>query len=116
MFVTLFLIVLIIGYSVIFVVKSLVSNHDDVKGTPVTGEVFPKIDIFNQADSLNIPQETEAFKPKAKKNTTRDNSHKTVLTTPDSVENKNEKTGISLKSRSEAKRAFIHAEIFNRKY
>lgn len=114
---------IIIGaYLVYYVIKSLISNHSDVKGTPIGGEVFPGIDIYNQTDSDTADEYSGGAKNEninrkvAKRATVKEKPHKTVPDTQEATDNKDEKAKISLKSRTEAKRAFIHAEILNRKY
>lgn len=114
---------IIIGaYLVYYVIKSLISNHSDVKGTPIGGEVFPGIDIYNQTDSDTTDEysggtKTESINRKVtKRATVKEKPHKTVPVTQEATDIRDEKAGISLKSRSEAKRAFIYAEILKRKY
>lgn len=110
------------AYSVYFVIKSLKSKHNDVKGTPLEGEVFPGIEVYNQKefgnneDSSNMPSVEQVSKPVAKKNIVEEKARKAVAGTAQIVGDKDDKASISLKKRSEAKRAFIHAEILNRKY
>ena len=111
------------AYTVYFVIKSLKSNHSDVKGTPIDGEVFPEIKMYNSPKSMTFEEFTDI--PKAQTRTKAD-IKKRVATEKSSntgevasVFDENEKDGsaqISLKNRSEAKRAFIHAEILNKKY
>ena len=106
------------AYSVYFVIKSLKSKHNDVKGIPLEGEVFPGIDVYNQKefgnyeDSSNMHSVEQVPKPVAKKNIVEEKARKVAQIVGD----KDDKVSISLKKRSEAKRAFIHAEILNRKY
>lgn len=112
------IVVLVAIYSVVFVVKSLASKSADVKGTPFTGEVFPTIDILK-------PDSHAGHEPIMKENIV---DHKRVsaksrTSKEVTVEKPNEnaaqqvsRKGISLKFKSEAKRAFIYTEILNRKY
>ena len=109
------------SYSIYFVVKSLKSTHDDVKGTPIGGEVFPPIKMYTP-DTNTYEEYIEAPDTKAKpksattKSKTEEKSNKAASVTPPADIENEEGSKISLKNRSEAKRAFIHAEIFNRKY
>ena len=121
-----FAIILVVGYSVVSVVKSLLSDHSDVKGTPVSGEVFPKIDgeVFPKIEIYNTEEPdvyvekpvTQAAKPDVKKKVSKKVEGKGIPAVQEVTVEKEDKEKISLKNRSEAKRAFIHAEILNRKY
>ena len=110
------------AYSIYFVVKSLKSTHDDVKGTPIGGEVFPTIKMYTPdtqtyEENFKTPDTDTNLKPAARKSHIEDKkSYKAAQATPPADTEKEESSKISLKNRSEAKRAFIHAEIFNRKY
>lgn len=111
-------IILVVGYSVVFVVKSLLSDHSDVKGTPVGGEVFPKIDIYNRevSDECVEKRITSVTKPDVKKKQSKSVESMGESPVSDVAVEKGNKVNNSLRNRSEAKRAFIHAEILNRKY
>lgn len=111
-------IILVVGYSVVSVVKSLLSDHSDVKGTPVSGEVFPKIDIYNseEPDVYIEKPVTQAAKPDVKKKVLKKVESRGATTASEVTVETENKEKISLRNRSEAKRAFIHAEILNRKY
>ena len=110
------------AYSIYLVIKSLNTNHSDVKGTPVGGEVFPTIKMYTPDEKtyeeyIKIPDTNTTTKTTTRKSyTERKKETKTISPVP-SVGTENENISkITLKNRSEAKRAFIHAEIFNRKY
>ena len=109
-------------YFIYHIIKSLASKHDDVQGTPIGGEVFPKIDIYDQTDSegtteYSINSKTDGIHQKSTpKPAPKAKPAKSATEAPAVMGSKNEKTKISLKNRSEAKRAFIHAEILKRKY
>ena len=111
-------IILLVGYSVVSVVKSLLSDHSDVKGTPVSGEVFPKIEIYNteEPDVYIEKPVTQATKPDVKKKVSKKVEGKGVPAVQEVTVETENKEKVSLRNRSEAKRAFIHAEILNRKY
>ena len=111
------------AYTIYFVIKSLKSNHSDVKGTPIGGEVFPEVKMYNNPELKTFEEYPESTKTKITHKTDirkrvvlekSSNSGADVPTSDD--EKKDNATKISLKNRSEAKRAFIHAEIFNKKY
>ena len=111
-----FLFVLVAVYMVVFVLRGMMSKHADVKGTPVTSEVFPKIEVYNpiESDNNEASGNSKVVGTSKKKVVLRNES--SVVETPQAVSKKEDKVKILLKSRSEAKRAFIHAEILNRKY
>ena len=110
------------AYTVYFVIKSLKSNHSDVKGTPLGGEVFPEIKMYNSTESkadeefVEIPKAKTKPKTEVKKRVTTENNTNAGTETAFDNKNNGNYTKISLKNRSEAKRAFIHAEILNKKY
>lgn len=112
--IVLFVVVVAI-YAVAYVVKSLMSGNVDVKGTPVMGEAFPKIDVYNGFnDDTKEQQIVQPAEMKSKKPLNTSNNfigEKTVV-----VEKEKKEKHFSLKKRSDARRAFIHAEILNRKY
>ena len=109
------------AYTVYFVIKSLKSNHSDVKGTPLGGEVFPEVPMYNSSKTktyeefIEIPKAKTKPKTEVKKRIATE-SDKTNAETAFGDKGKGNTTKISLKNRSEAKRAFIHAEILNKKY
>ena len=111
------------AYAIIALIKSLNSARTDVKGTPINKEVFPQIDILEQEDNYvytetpKAPEPTVATKPTGEK-PKQDNARiQPTARTPElKAENKCKWKKISLSNRSDAKRAFIEAEIFNRKY
>ena len=113
-----YLLILVGVYSVVFVVKQLTAKHDDVKGTPLGGEVFPRVEMYNPATSevhdeyMVHPKPQDVPKPAA----VNEKKYTPITTATELTANENDKEKISLKSRSEAKRAFIHAEILKRKY
>ena len=115
--------IIILGvYFIYHIIKSMSSKHDDVQGTPIGGEVFPEIDIYDQTDSEEVTEHSSNSKTDSihKKSTPKPapkaKPAKSATEAPAVMESKNEKTKISLKNKSEAKRAFIHAEILKRKY
>ena len=112
-------VVLIIIYAVVFVVKSLTSKDAGVEAKPIDGEAFPKF------PALELPEMDEISEPEVKHKRSDRSPAKnhsamqiireranTVTEQPVSSAGK----GVRIKTRSEAKRAFIHSEIFNRKY
>ncbi|MBO7238867.1 MAG: hypothetical protein J6V23_00095 [Bacteroidaceae bacterium] len=111
--------ILVLGaiYSIIFVVKSLRSNPEKGNGS-VFNEGFPVIEVLEPETEYTAPvTSTKEFKEKAECVTT---------CAPQTVEpgvaerETDEKAGdgrlVKLNSKSDAKRAFLYSEIFNRKY
>lgn len=115
--------IIILGvYFIYHIIKSMSSKHDDVQGTPIGSEVFPRIDIYDQTDTEATTEHSsnsktdDIHKKSAPKPAVKTKPAKSATKAPAVMESKNEKTKISLKNKSEAKRAFIHAEILKRKY
>ena len=110
------------AYSIYLVIKSLNTNHSDVKGTTVGGEVFPTIKMYTPDEKtyeeyIKTPDTNTTAKAATKKSSSERKKETKTITPLHSVGTENENISkITLKNRSEAKRAFIHAEIFNRKY
>ena len=107
------LVVIAVIYSVVFVVKSLASKNPGVEAKPLTGEVFPEIKIYGEPlqqceDAKAVPtkkvvkREVAAAKPSV------------PAAMPEAE--KKEHGRFAIKGKSEAKRAFVYSEIFNRKY
>ena len=117
-----YLLILAGVYSVVFVVKQLAAKHDDVKGTPVGGEVFPRVEVYNPSESEVYdecpvcPKPLDVPEPAVKQVAVHKTKYSPIAAVQEATSDKTEKEKISLKSRSEAKRAFIHAEILKRKY
>ncbi|MBO7231107.1 MAG: hypothetical protein J6V20_06860 [Bacteroidaceae bacterium] len=112
-----FILILVAVYVVVFVVKTLSSKADDVKGTPVMGDVFPKIEVYNESVNEYKPKEPVQQAVSRKKEPLRPARRVVVEKQPETTEKvADEDKSISLKKKSEARRAFIHAEILNRKY
>lgn len=112
-----FVLVVVAVYVVLFVVRSLSSKAADVKGTPVLGDSFPVIEVYNERrEGYKGNEHVQATVSKRKQQATPVKHvavEKQPIESPLVVE---EKKPFSLKKRSEARRAFIHAEIMNRKY
>ena len=113
---------LLIGaiYSVVYVVKSL-RTPADKGGAPVFGESFPTIEVLGpeRPDAAAVPQPPVAERHAAPaKPRTRANEPSLRVVAPVMQEEKQEKRGrlAKISNRSEAKRAFLYSEIFNRKY
>ena len=107
------LVVIAVIYSVVFVVKSLTSKNPGVEAKPMMGEVFPEIKIYGE----RLPQHEEAPVRPVKKNVKMETAAKQPAA-PVAVPaaEKKELGRYAIKGKSEAKRAFIYSEIFNRKY
>lgn len=121
-----YLIVIFLLYSIVQVVKALMSKNTDVKGTPYLGEAFPSIDTMNEQ-----PHRPDFFESVVSDNTVRRESPKVVgrndikaqqrgdvheKNVQDDVPSCKKERLVSLRSRSAAKRAFIETEVLNRKY
>ncbi|MBQ8336675.1 MAG: hypothetical protein IJY44_04005 [Bacteroidaceae bacterium] len=120
----LYVVVIFIIYSIVYVVKAVSSKNADVKGTPYIEEAFPVIEVVKKELPSVEPQEnvrTEAPKMvvKENKNAKKERSHSIVTAESKPQEAKSAEKRerlVSLRSKSAAKRAIIEAEILNRKY
>lgn len=127
------LVVLGVVYSVIYVVKSMLSRSEDVVASPMTGEAFPQVDVLEPSDDAGQsyvyeePKQSATTQPapvQAKKKEFIPHKHPVNVqrATPDlppvpTVMSGNRKENrFNLSGKSEARRAFIYSEIFNRKY
>lgn len=114
-------------YAVVHIIKATLPGNEDVEAEPVTEEYSAEPDEygpeFEQAPQQVIYVEPEP-KPKPKKRMpkrTVPSKKEPVRTTSGApvqqeAEKENKKERITIKDSSEAKRAFIYSEIFNRKY
>ena len=114
-------------YAVVHIIKATLPGNEDVEAEPVTEEYSAEPDEygpeFEQAPQQVIYVEPEP-KPKPKKRMpkrTVPSKKEPVRTTSGApvqqkAEKETQKERITIKSGSEAKRAFIYSEIFNRKY
>lgn len=114
-------------YAVVHIIKATLPGNEDVEAEPVTEEYSAEPDEygpeFEQAPKQVIYVEPEP-KPKPKKRMpkrTVPSKKEPVRTTSGApvqqeAEKETQKERITIKSGSEAKRAFIYSEIFNRKY
>ena len=110
------LVVVGIIYSVVFVVKSVFSKNPGVDAKPVMTEVFPEIKMYEQPflhEETLLHQNQK--KKKAVKAVSKEQPHG-IVKKEIPVEEKKEHGKFSINGKSEAKRAFIYSEIFNRKY
>lgn len=108
-------------YLLYHTVRYIMKEHPDVKGTPIENDPFPETGASWFDVSEENTEEKAAVNKSVKKTvvpikTAEKNKQKAVpeSTVVDAGNDKVLKT--SLRNRSEAKRAFIHAEILNRKY
>ena len=100
-------------YSVVFLVKSLLAKNPGVDAKPMMTEVFPEIRLF---ESQPVYDEAPVLK--------KDNRNIKPLNRTEPVQKSDENKvdeivknkRFSINNKSEAKRAFIYSEIFNRKY
>lgn len=104
-------------YSVLYIFKSVTSKDAGVEGKPITGEVFPTIEVIED-ESVIMPRKIEretGWQP------AREQQHAVSATTQPVAQSgvedaKAKENKYTLKGKSEAKRAFIYSEIFKRKY
>ena len=104
-------------YSVVYIFKSVTSKDAGVEGKPITGEVFPTIEVIED-EPVVMPREIEretGWQP------SRERVHAvTAIPHPVAqnsiVEAKKKENKLTLKGKSDARKAFIYSEIFKRKY
>lgn len=112
-------------YAVVHIIKATLSGNEDVEAEPVTEEYSAEPDEygpeFEQAPQQVIYVEPEPKPKKRMRKRTVPSKKEPVRTTEGGpvlhkAEKEAQKERITIKSGSEAKRAFIYSEIFNRKY
>lgn len=117
-------VVLVIVYSVSFIIKTL-SKEGDVTVKPLSQEAFPTIEVLEPTEGYStIPESSgdtqqsvsaAGSKQQIIARSAQRTTSNVKATAPSATKHKQGK-GIALKSLSDAKRAFIYSEIFNRKY
>ena len=113
-----FLLIAAFVYSGYHVVRSLASGDADVEARPISGEVFPTIDVFNE---MSVPDEEPVQEPVVKKRPVsmlrQEGKRTTAVARPvEEQERPKERKLARFSSKSEARKAVIYSEIFNRKY
>ena len=112
-------------YAVVHIIKATLPGNEDVEAEPVTEEYPAEPDEygpeFEQAPQQVIYVEPEPKPKKRMRKRTVPSKKEPVRTTSGATvqqeaEKEAKKERITIKSGSEAKRAFIYSEIFNRKY
>lgn len=112
-------------YAVVYMIKAALSGKEGVEVKPLTEEYSTEPDEygpeFEQAPQQVIYVEPEPKPKKRMPKRTVPNKKDPVRTTEGGpvlhkAEKETKKERITIKSGSEAKRAFIYSEIFNRKY
>ena len=112
-------------YAVVHIIKATLPGNEDVEAEPVTEEYPAESDEygpeFEQAPQQVIYVEPEPKPKKRMRKRTVPSKKEPVRTTSGApvqqeAEKEAQKERITIKSGSEAKRAFIYSEIFNRKY
>lgn len=112
-------------YAVVHIIKATLSGNEDVEAEPVTEEYSAEPDEygpeFEQAPKQVIYVEPEPKPKKRMPKRTVPSKKEPVRTTSGApvqqeAGKETQKERITIKSGSEAKRAFIYSEIFNRKY
>lgn len=108
-------------YSIVYVVKNLASPPGDA-GRKVFGENFPSVEILEPDESVPVSPSAEPARTPDGIGQQRHRPAKPVApSAPDKkpqeqvVKERKERL-VKLQNRSEAKRAFLYSEIFNRKY
>ena len=108
-------------YAVVYVIKAALAGKAGVEVEPVTDEEYSGEEYQPMEYEEPVPYMESVAKPKkvtkAKKSVSNEGV-RTTMATPVQQEApvKEKKERISLKDTSEAKRAFIYSEVFNRKY
>lgn len=124
-------VVLVIVYSVSFIIKTL-SKKGAVIVKPLSKEPFPTIEVLEPSEGYSTIQESSAGTQQtvsaagsrvssagSKQKIIARSAQRTISNvkeTAPSVTKHKQGKGIAMKSLSDAKRAFIYSEIFNRKY
>lgn len=112
-------------YAVVYMIKAALSGKEGVEVKPLTEEYSTEPDEygpeFEQAPQQVIYVEPEPKPKKRMPKRTVPSKKEPVRTTSGApvqqeAEKETQKERITIKSGSEAKRAFIYSEIFNRKY
>lgn len=107
-------ILIIVGSVFYYYVKDKLATDENNEQVPVN-EVFPSVDIYAVPEQPRVVAEGDVRQitpvQKAKKKVT-----KPIAANAVSSEKNPAEARISMKTKSEAKRAFIYSEIFNRKY
>lgn len=112
-------------YAVVYMIKAALSGKEGVEVKPLTEEYSTEPDEygpeFEQAPQQVIYVEPEPKPKKRMPKRTVPSKKEPVHTTSGApvqqeAEKETQKERITIKSGSEAKRAFIYSEIFNRKY
>ena len=109
-------------YAVVYVVKNLAPSGG--KGAQLFGEEFPEVEVLEsqpQPEVVAAMPEKRPVKPKQKRGGASKPVSQTQPVRPVEEEKDDTKPAsegrlVRLNNKSEAKRAFIYSEIFNRKY
>ncbi len=120
----LYIVLIFIIYSIVYVVKAVASKNTDVKGTPYIEEAFPVIEVVKKEfpsvePKKNVKTEVPKKVVNENKNAKRERAHSIVVaeSKPQEAKSTEKKERlVSLRNKSAAKRAIIEAEILNRKY
>ena len=112
-------------YAVVHIIKATLPGNEDVEAEPVTEEYSAEPDEY-EAEYEQVPRQVIYVEPEPKPKKrmpkrTVPNKKEPVRTTEGGpvlhkAEKETKKERITIKDSSEAKRAFIYSEIFNRKY
>lgn len=112
------IVILGIVYSIVFTLRSAMSKNADVKARPVMQEAFPQIEILESEEPAdNVTQVVEQTRVgKAASRGAISVNRPLAVSETSSIPFQSKEKRFRLKGKTEAKRAFIYSEIFNRKY
>lgn len=103
-------------YSIIFVAKSLRSNPEKGNG-PVFNEDFPAIEVLEPETKYTSPvASAKEFKEKSECVERAPQTVEQVIVERQADEKVSNGRLVKLNGKSDARRAFLYSEIFNRKY
>lgn len=107
-------ILVIVGSAFFYYVKDKLVTDENNGQAPVN-EVFPSVDVYVAPEQPHVAAEGDA-RPIAPVQKAKKTVAKPVAINAVSSDKNQAEARISMKTKSEAKRAFIYSEIFNRKY
>ncbi|MBO5806613.1 MAG: hypothetical protein J6Q98_00255 [Bacteroidaceae bacterium] len=113
------IVILGIVYSIVFTLRSAMSKNADVKARPVMQEAFPQIEILESeepADNVTPTVVEQTPVGKAASRGTISVNRPLAVSETSLIPFQGKEKRFRLKGKTEAKRAFIYSEIFNRKY
>ena len=104
-------------YAIVYVIKAAFAGKAGVEVEPVTDEEYSGEEYQPVEYEEPVAKPKKVTKSKSKKNVLNEGVRTTTaVPVQHEAPVKEKKERISLKDTSEAKRAFIYSEVFNRKY